>query len=105
MDLNGFRGWNVKYYDGTEIYEGKEEWKNIPKIGIKRLTLHFDGRQWDIMGKQAYIQKKHASVVPGIPKSFQIESRSIGYYEDTSKIIYTVDEHTGVMKMEVKDIT
>lgn len=104
MNLRGFRGWYVKYYDGTEAYEGNVEWKDIPKVGIKRLTLHFDGRQWDIVGKQVYLQKKHASVVPGIPESFQIESRSIGYYEDTHKILYTVSEHTGVMKMEVKDI-
>ena len=104
MDLNGFRGWNVKYYDGTEIYEGEEEWKNIPKIGIKRLTLHFDGRRWDIVGKQTYFQKKHASVIPYTPGSFRVETRSIGYYEDVSKIMYTVDEYTGVMKIEVKDI-
>ena len=104
MDLNGFRGWSVKYYDGTEIYEGKEEWKNIPKIDIKRLTLHFDGRRWDIVGKQVYFLKKRASVIPNIPESFLVETRSVGYYEDTSKIMYTVDEHTGVMKMEVKDI-
>ena len=104
MNLNGFRGWNVKYYDGTEIYEGEEEWKNIPKIGIKRLTLHYDGRQWDIVGKQIYLQKKHASICPWVKNSFQIESRSIGYYEDTHKVLYTVDENTGVMKMEVKDI-
>ena len=104
MNLNGFRGWNVKYYDGTEIYEGEAEWKDVPKIGIKRLTLHFDGRQWDIVGKQVYLQKKHASICPWVKDSFQIESRSIGYYEDTHKVLYTVNEHTGVMKMEVKDI-
>ena len=105
MNLNGFRGWYVKYYDGTEIYESEAEWKDVPKIGIKRLTLHFDGRQWDIVGKRIYLQKKHASICPWVRDSIRIESRSIGYYEGTDKIIYTVDEWTGVMKMEVKDIS
>ena len=104
MNLDRFRGWHVKYYDGTELHEGNREWKDIPKVGIKRLTLHFDGRQWEIVGKQVYFQKKYASVIPGIPESFRVESRSIGYYEDNNKVFYTVDEYTGVMKMEVKDI-
>ncbi len=98
------RYWEVKYYDGTVINENQTDWKKIPKVGIKRLTLYYDGRQWDIVGRQVYFQKKCASVVPGIPDSFQVESRSIGYYEDTSKVMYTVNEHTGIMKMEVKDI-
>ena len=43
-------------------------------------------------------------MIPCIPDSIQIEYRIIGYYEDNHKILYTVNEHTGVMKMEVKDI-
>ena len=98
------RYWEAEYYDGKVINENQMEWKKIPKMGIKRLTLHYDGRQWSIDDKQVYFQKKHASVVPGIPDSFQIEARTIGYYEDNHKILYTVDEHTGVMKMIVEDI-
>ena len=100
----GFRGWEVEYADGTTIDEDQAEWKDIPKLGIVRLTLHYDGRQWDLVNKEVYFQKKNASVIPGIKDSFQIESRSIGYYENNSKILYTVDEHTGRMNMEVKEI-
>lgn len=98
------RYWEVEYYDGTVINENQMEWKKIPKVNIKRLTLHFDGRQWDLIGKQVYFQKKRASVIPNIPNSFQIQSRTVGYYEDTHKVFYTVDENTGEMKMTVKDI-
>lgn len=98
------RGWSILYADGKIINENQMDWKKIPKVGIKKLTLHFDGKQWDIMNKPAYFQKKRASMVPGISNSFQVESRSIGYYEDIHKVTYTVNEHTGVMKMEVKDI-
>ena len=105
MAERGFRGWAVEYNDGTVIYENQTEWKKIPKLGIKRLTLHYDGRRWDIINKIAYFQKKQASCVPGVPESFRIESRTIGYYEETSKVMYTVNENTGNMKMEVKEIT
>lgn len=101
----GFRGWEAVYGDGTKINEDQAEWTDIPKDGIKRLTLHYDGRRWDLNDKAVYFQKKQASVVPGIQDSFRIESRSIGYYEATSKVMYTVNEHTGNMKMEVKEIT
>lgn len=104
MVSSGFRGWEVEFFDGTVIDESQEDWKKIPKVGIKRLTLHYDGRDWTISDKAVYFQKKNASVIPGIPNSFQIESRSIGYYEGTNKVMYTVDEHTGRMKMEVKEI-
>jgi hypothetical protein len=104
MVRRGFRGWEVFYQDGTSINEEQAEWKDIPKNGIKCLTLHYDGRMWHIADKQVYFQKKTASVIPGIPDSFQIEARTIGYYEATSKVMYTVDEHTGRMNMEVKDI-
>lgn len=100
----GFRGWEVEYSDGTTIDEDQAQWQEIPKLGIIRLTLHYDGRQWDLNNKEVYFQKKQASVIPGIKDSFQIESRSIGYYEGNSKVLYTVDEHTGRMNMEVKEI-
>ena len=49
------------------------EWKNLPKQNMVRLTLHYDGRQWDLHNKIAYTQKKRASMVPGQQKTFQIE--------------------------------
>ena len=100
----GFRGWEAEYHDGTVVNEEQADWKEIPKVGIKRLTLHHDGKRWDLENKVVYFQKKRASVIPSIPNSFRIESRTIGYYEDTNKILYTVDENTGRMKMEVKEI-
>jgi len=101
----GFRGWEVEYVDGTSINEEQAEWQDVPKINIVRLTLHYDGRRWDISNKEVYYQKKHASVIPNITDSFRIESRSVGYYEGNSKVLYTVDEHTGRMQMEVKEVT
>ena len=99
-----FRGWAVEYDDGTIIKENQMEWKEIPKINMKRLTLHYDGRRWDIVDKLAYVQKKRASMIPGVQESFQVESRSIGYYEENQKIWYTVEEATGKMTMEVTAI-
>jgi len=98
------RGWSVLYVDGTVINENQMEWKKIPKVGMVRLTLHFDGKRWDLQNKIAYVQKKRASMVPGVQESFVVESRSIGYYEGNTKVWYTVDEFTGQMKMEVKEL-
>lgn len=98
------RGWEVEYADGTIINENQMEWKRAPKTNIVRLTLHYDNRRWDIENKIAYVQKKRASMVPGIQESFVIESRSIGYYEGNKKVWYTVDEFTGQMKMEVSQL-
>ena len=98
------RGWVVKYEDGRVIKETDMDWKQIPKVGIVKLSLLFDGKRWDIHDKPAYVQKKRASIVPGAPDSFMIESRSIGYYEGNKKVWYTVDESTGQMKMEVQEL-
>lgn len=102
------RGWEVEYFDGTIIKEVQMEWKKIPKINMFRVTLHYDGRQWDIENKLAYDQRKRGSVTPGVVDSFQIESRSIGYYDlvddKTIMVWYTVNEFTGKMTMEVQDL-
>jgi hypothetical protein len=103
-NINHFRGWEVELKDSRIINEDQMEWTEVPKQDIVRLTLRYDGREWNIDNKKEYYQKKQASVIPSIPGSFQIESRSIGYYEGNSKVLYTVDEHTGRMKMEIKDI-
>lgn len=84
------------------------EWKLLPKIDIIRITLRYDGREWNIHDKVAYVQKKRASMAPGVQESFQIESRSIGYYDiidgKNCKVWYTVDEFTGKMTMEVENL-
>ena len=97
------RGWEVQYTDGKIIKESQMNWKDLPKVNIVRLTLHFDGKRWDIHNKVAYVQKKRASISPA-GNDFRVESRSIGYYEGNQKIWYTVNEFTGQMEMEVKDL-
>ena len=103
MDLRGFRGWAVEYTDGTVIFENQAEWRMVPKTGVKSLTLYFDGRRWDLMDKEAYLQRKRGSVVPGFSESFRVESRSIGYYEGNKKVWYTIDEVTGRMNVSVEE--
>lgn len=98
------RYWEVEYSNGTIIKEGEQAWKKIPKINMIRLTLHYDGRRWDLHNKTAYLQKKRGSIIPNIPESFCIESRSIGYYETNQKVWFTVDEATGRMTLEVEEI-
>jgi hypothetical protein len=102
------RGWEVEYADGIIINEDQMEWNKIPKVNLIRVTLRYDGREWHITGKAAYAQKKKASVIPGVPESFTVESRSIGYYDKVDnkdvKVWYTLNEETGIMKIEVEEL-
>ena len=100
---NKRRYWELEYSDGRIITENQMEWGDAPKINIVRLTLHYDGRCWNINNKPAYVQKKRGSVAPG-GGDFIVLSRSIGFYEGNKKIFYTVDEFTGQMKIEVKGL-
>ena len=95
------RGWLVELNDGTIIKEGEKEWREVPKVKIKSLSLLFDGRRWDLEGRQAYFIRNSASIVPGVKESFQIEKRTIGYYEGAEKVNYTVNEFTGEFKITV----
>jgi hypothetical protein len=94
------RGWIVELNDGKTLWECDIDWKDVPKKEIKSLTLIFEGRKWKIENKLAYIQKKRASIAPG-EKVAIIEQRIIGYYEESNKIEYVVNEHTGNMSMRV----
>ena len=95
------RYWEVELNDGTIIYEGQMEWKEVPKRAIQRLTLFYDGRRWDLTEKEAYFIKYRASMVPGVKESFRLERRTIGFYEGANKICYHVDENTGKFDLEV----
>jgi len=95
------RYWEVELNDGTIIYEGQMEWKEVPKRAIQRLTLFYDGRRWDLTNKEAYFIKYRASMVPGVKESFRLERRTIGFYEGANKICYHVDENTGKFDLEV----
>lgn len=97
------RGWEIEYRDGSIVKEIDTEWNKISRDGIVRLTLHYEGRRWDVIGKEAYAQKKRGSAVPGVRDSFMIESRSIGYYEGNKKVWYTVNEHTGAMNITIEE--
>lgn len=79
------------------------EWREVPKRAITRLSLFFDGRQWDLMDKEAYGVKVRASMVPGIKESFRVERRTIFYYEGATKVCYHVYEDTGKFELEVID--
>jgi hypothetical protein len=96
------RGWEVELHDGTILCEDSSYWNDVPKVQIKRLTLLFDTRRWDLINKQAYFIRNTASVVPGSQESFRIEKRGIGYYEGSTKVLYTVNESTGEFKMLVE---
>jgi hypothetical protein len=94
------RGWVVEYRDGTIINENQMSWNKLPnRKDIIRLSLKWDGKQWDLRNKEAYAQKKRAMSAPGCPNIFII-ARYIGYYEGAKKIFYKVDEFTGQMTME-----
>ncbi len=97
------RYWEVELQDGTILNETKVEWSQVPKKAIIRLSLFFDGRRWDLTGKEAYFIKTRASVTPGVPESFRVERRSIGFYEGAKKVCYHVEESTGKFSMEVID--
>ena len=102
-ELNTSRYWQVELKDGTIMREGDIEWKKVPKRAIVTLSLLYDGRRWDLTGKEAYGVKTRASMIPGIRESFRIERRTILYYEGSNKICYHVDEGTGKFWMEVID--
>ena len=79
------------------------EWREVPKRAVVRLSLFFDGRRWDLTGKESYGVKTRVSMVPGIQESLRVERRTIYYYEGAKKICYHVDESTGKFTMEVID--
>ena len=85
------RGWEVELFNGVILRESDLEWRKVPKNQIVRLSLFYDGRQWDLMDKEAYFVKYRASVVPGIADSFRIERRTIGFYEGSNKVCYHVE--------------
>ena len=95
------RGWEAELIDGTIMTESEYTWKDVPNKQIKRLSLLYDGRRWDLTERQAYFVRNRASMVPGIESSFNIERRSIGYYEGATKVHYIIEEATGAFKMEV----
>lgn len=97
------RGWEVELDDGTILQEVSYQWKDVPKSRIKSLALLYDGRRWDIIGKEHYFIRNTASMVPGDNRSIRVERRSIGYYDGSSKVIYSVDEFTGRFNIKIEE--
>jgi len=95
------RGWEVLLKDGTIMKEKFHKWKDVPKAKIQSLSLLYDGRRWDISGKDGYFIRNRVSMIPGVKESMQIERRSIGYYEGADKILYTIDEYTGKFSISI----
>lgn len=95
------RGWEVELQDGTFVNEGQTSWASIPKTQIKCLSLYYDGRSWHLENKEAYFINTRASMTPGNQKSFQVEQRTIGFYEGATKVCYTIDEFTGKFNIKV----
>lgn len=109
--MNMSKGWVVHYEDGTILTEydfvgNSTDWREVPKKGIKSLSLKWYGKHWSIYGKDIYLQKKRGWVIPvfGLEQEVSVQSRSIGYWEGNNKIFYQVDEQTGQMKMVVETI-
>ena len=109
--LNMPKGWIVHYNDGTIITEYslegvQKDWREVPKVNIKSLSLKWYNRFWTISDKSAYLQKKRGWVIPtpGAEMEPNIEARFIGYWEGNNKVFYRVDELTGQMSMVVEEL-
>ena len=100
------KGWVVKYEDGTIITEYDRDgnprpWRSIPKRNIQSLSIKWHHKHWTITGRQNYFQFKRGSISPGEEES-RIEERCIGYWDGPDKIVYRVNERTGIMKMTIE---
>ncbi len=94
-------GWEVILHDGTVIFESQMSWREVPKLKIKELALNYMGRRWSIVGKSNYFVRTRASVFPGISESLRREESTIGYYEGSDKVCYTINELTGQFNIKV----
>jgi hypothetical protein len=97
------KGWVAVYGDGKTIaFEDPGMWKKIPKKDMVRLVVKWFDRSW-FVDQPPFLCGISGSVSPFIPGGdFQVESRYIGYYEGAQKIIYRVDEYSGMMRVETK---
>ncbi len=109
--LNMPKGWAVQYEDGRILTEYDREgvcrnWRTVPKVGIKNLSLKWYNKHWTLHGKSIYLQKKRGWVSPvaGIDQEANIQYRYIGYWEGNDRIFYQVDELMGQMTMLVETI-
>lgn len=110
--MNMPRGWIVHYDDGRIITEydhhGKQkDWREVPKVGIKSLSLKWHNKHWTIHGKEVYLQKKRGWITPvaGVDQEPNVQYRYIGYWEGNNKVFYRVDERTGQMRLIVEDMS
>lgn len=106
--MNMPKGWILHYEDGTIITEYdsngvEKDWKKVPKVGIKSLSLKWYTKHWSVAGKDVYLQKKRGWIVPGTAMtSPEVQYRFIGYWEGNNRVFYRIDDETGEMKMVVE---
>jgi hypothetical protein len=106
--MNFAKGWFVLYQDGTMVYEDDINWNSVVKKNIKLLGLKWYEKTWTISGKSSYIQFKRGMVAfspsGGSGSEVSLYERCIGYYDEKGKkVIYRVNDTTGVMAMEVRE--
>ena len=102
------KGWIVVYKDGSVVVEGDIEWNQVVKKNIGSLSLKWQDKFWTVSGKDSYLCFKRGYVTFSPAGNSGNEStlheRCIGYYDEQGrKVIYKVNEQTGVMKMEVRE--
>jgi hypothetical protein len=106
--MNFSVGWIVEYEDGTVIYEGDKEWREVPKKGIKTLSFKWHDKLWAISGKENYVQFKRGYVAfspsGGFGATPTLSQHCIGYYDEKGrKVIYRIDDASGNMNLDVKE--
>lgn len=102
------KGWVVVYKDNTVVVEGDIEWNQVVKREIASLSLKWLDKFWTVAGKDSYLCFKRGYVTFSPTGNYCNDStlyeRCIGYYDEKGrKVIYKVNEQTGVMKMEVRE--
>lgn len=108
--MNMSKGWILQYEDGTIIteYDKNEkqtDWREVPKKGIKSLSLKWNSKFWTLQGKEIYLQKKRGWISPVAGRDLEpnVQYRFIGFWEGNNKVYYRVHEQTGRMDMVVEE--
>lgn len=102
------KGWVVVYKDKSIVVEGDIPWSKVKKRDIWTLSLKWYDKFWTIAGKKDYLCFRRGFVVFSPSGSSGAEpvlsERCIGYYDEQGrKVIYKVNDVSGIMKMEVRE--
>jgi len=103
------KGWVVVYNDSSVVVEGEMPWSKVKKRNIRSLSLKWKDKYWTLAGKESYLCFRCGYVTfnsagAGDNTAPVLAERCIGYYDDCGqKVIYRVNDLTGVMRMEVRE--